>query len=137
MDTAFRGIQIIRMAMLGSIVLYLVLVQMLPSAIKPNPIIFFVLTGVAVTMVMMAFFMRRILVVRHEATLASQPNDMKALNTWRSGYIVTYALCEAIAIYGLLLHLLGFSLSMVLPFLLAGFVLILYFAPRRPSNAIG
>ena len=35
------------------------------------------------------------------------------------------------------LRFLGFSFTQVTSFYIAGFVLMLYFAPRRPSNAIG
>jgi hypothetical protein len=45
---------------------------------------------------------------------------------------MTYALSEAIAIFGLVLRLIGFSLSQVAYFYIAGFILLLFFGPRRP-----
>jgi F0F1-type ATP synthase membrane subunit c/vacuolar-type H+-ATPase subunit K len=79
---------------------------------------------------------RRLFVLRAEVTLAAQPEDATALNRWRAGYIITYALCEAMALFGLVLRVLGFTLSEVTPFYLVGFVLILVFTPRRPPAEI-
>jgi hypothetical protein len=45
---------------------------------------------------------------------------------------MTYALSEAIAIFGLVLRLIGFSLSQVWSFYIAGIILLLFFGPRRP-----
>jgi hypothetical protein len=67
-----------------------------------------------------------------ESMLAMRPGDALTLNRWRAGYIMTYALSEAIAMFGLVLRILGFSLSQVLSFYVAGFALLLFFGPRRP-----
>ena len=50
-----------------------------------------------------------------------------ALARWRVGYVVIYALSLSIALYGLVLPFMGFPMSAVAPFLLAGFALILFF----------
>jgi hypothetical protein len=47
---------------------------------------------------------------------------------------MTYALSEAIAIFGLLLRFIGFSFSHVASFYVAGFILLLFFGPRRPVS---
>jgi hypothetical protein len=41
-------------------------------------------------------------------------------------------LSESIAIFGLVLRILGFSLSQVASFYISGFILLLFFGPRRP-----
>jgi hypothetical protein len=72
-----------------------------------------------------------------EKVLSVTPDDVAALKTWRTAYIVIYALCESVALYGVVLRFVKFSLPQVAAFYIAGFVLLLYFSPRRPTNAIG
>jgi|SRR5271157_3674331 len=129
MQAARRFIQTIRFVMLGSIVAYGYIVWWLPSAAIPNPLLFRVLTALSVTLVVGIFVLRRLQVLPVESVLAVQPDDAKALGRWRQGYIVTYVLSEAIVLYGLVLHFLGFRATKVAPFFVAGFVLILFFRP--------
>jgi uncharacterized membrane protein len=53
---------------------------------------------------------------------------------WRAGLIITFALCLAVALLGLVLRILGASSSQATPFYLAGALLMLYFVPRRPAS---
>jgi hypothetical protein len=82
----------------------------------------FVLAG---AVVMYAF-----MVLPAEAILQSQPQDAKALARLRQGYLVTYALCLSIALYGLVLHFVGFSISQIAPFFVAGLALIVFLGPK-------
>jgi len=77
---------------------------------------------------------RRTLVLQSAATLASRPNDAATLNRWRAGNIMTYALAESIALFGLVLRLIGFTLSQVWSFYIAAFILLLFFGPRLPMS---
>jgi len=74
------------------------------------------------------------LILQSEATLRTGATDVGTLNRWRSGYIVTYALSESLALFGLILRFMGFNLVQVAPFYLAGFILMLFFGPRQPSE---
>jgi hypothetical protein len=137
MESARKILQIVRSAMLVSIVLYVLVGERVGKNLGAPPTNFyFALTLVAITTMGMIFAVRRLFVLRAEATLAAQPEDVAALNRWRAGYIITYALCEAVALFGLVLRVLGFTLSEVTPFYLVGFVLMLLFGPRRPPAAI-
>ena len=128
----------IRVALLASIVLYVFVGERAgqSATAPPDRNLYFALTLVAITTMGMIFAVRRLFVLRAEVTLAAQPEDAAALNRWRSGYIIVYALCEAVALSGLVLRILGFTLSEVTPFYLVGFVLTLLFGPRRPSSEI-
>jgi hypothetical protein len=137
MEAALRVLGIVRYALMTSIVIYFFLVMWLPSTASPNPVIFYALTLLAVTLVAVVFVFRRVFVTRSEKALTVQPDDRKALAQWRTGYLVIYCLSESVVLYGVVLHFLGFSASQVAPFYLAGFLLILFFAPRRPSNQLG
>ena len=135
MGPARKTVQMIRIALLVSIALYVFIGEHVGQSMVPAPNrnLYFVLTLVAITTVGMIFAVRRLFVLRSEATLAAQPEDTAALNRWRSGYMISYALSEAVALFGLVLRILGFTLSQVAPFYLGGFVLMLLLGPRRPS----
>ncbi|HXM21634.1 MAG TPA: hypothetical protein VN948_10265 [Terriglobales bacterium] len=126
----------IRIALLVSIALYVFIGEHVGQSMAPAPNrnLYFALTLVAITTVGMIFAVRRLSVLRSEATLAAQTEDTAALKRWRSGYVITYALSEAVAMFGLVLRIQGCTLSQVAPFYLVGFVLMLLFGPRRPSR---
>jgi hypothetical protein len=134
MQSSRRSIQAIRFVMLVSIALYARLVWWLPSSAIPNPLVFRAITAAAVLLVVMIFVMRRIQVTRAEVLLAAQPQDAKLLLRWRAAYLVTYALSEAIVLNGFVLHFLGFALSQVAPFFIAGSALILFLGPKSAPN---
>jgi hypothetical protein len=133
MEAARRMMQIIQGALLMSIVLYAVMTKIVPANVAPNILLFKMLSLLAMGTVVMIFLLRRKLVRSAEQTLSAQPDDTAALARWRTGYLITYAFSEAIALYGLVLHFTGFAFMQVLPFFIAGFVLILFYAPRRPA----
>jgi hypothetical protein len=137
MEPARRAVQIVRIALLVSILLYVLIGERVGQITAAAPLrnLYFLLTLVALTTVGMIFAVWRLFVLRSEATLAAQPEDKAALKRWRSGYIISYSLCEVVALFGLALRILGFALSEVAPFYLVGFVLILLFSPRRAPSA--
>ena len=135
MEPARKLLQVVRGGLLASIAMYVFVGECLhPNlAAVPDRNVYFALTLVAITTVGMIFAVRRLFVLRSESALAAEPEDVAALNRWRAGYIIVYALCEAVALFGLVLRFLGFTLAQVLPFYVVGFVLMLLFAPRMPS----
>jgi hypothetical protein len=132
-------LQIVRHALTTSVVLYVFIGESTGHYLTspPDRIVYFALILVALTTVGMIFAVRRLFILRSEAVLVLQPGNTAALRRWRSGYVVTYALCAAVALFGLLLRIMGFALSEVVPFYLGGFVLMLLVGPRRQSNEIG
>lgn len=135
MEAARKMMQVMRGAFLVSIILYAVVAKILPAATAPNVVIYRAIALLAVVDVAIIFVCRRMMVRPAEGVLASHPEDPAALARWRTGYLITYALSEAAALYGLVLHFLGFNLVQVAPFLITGFVLILFYAPRTPAQA--
>lgn len=138
MEASFRLLRIVHYAMLLSIVLY----AFFAIAYGPPPrlasgIIFPLLAGVAVLLAVAAVVMRGKMIRPYEELLPTAPGDKGALRRWQSGYIFIFALCEAIAIYGVVLRFIGFSSAKVLPFFVSGFVLMLLFRPKQPSSTIG
>lgn len=133
MESAIRAVRLIQIAMLVSVVLY-VLVGEGVGTVRPlnNSVLFYVLSLVTITIVGVILVVRRTLVLQSAVALAARPNDAATLGRWRAGHIMTYALSESIAIFGLVLRILGFSLSQVASFYISGFILLLFFGPRRP-----
>ena len=130
MEAARKFVQTVRFIFLGTIVIYGLIVFRLPSSATPKPVVLQSITVLAVSIVALLFVMRRIQVHSAEATLEKLPQDAKALGRWRQGHLVTYTLSLSIALYGLVLHFLGFSVSQVAPFFILGTALILFLGPR-------
>jgi hypothetical protein len=136
MRGTIRTLRLVQWAMLGSILLYAVVGEVLGfrgRAVDPSLSYFFTTAGVALVGVI--FVVRRTLVLRSAESLASHPDDSLTLSHWRSGYIATYALCEALALFGLILRFMGCNLQQSLPFYLGGFVLLFFFGPQKPAAA--
>ena len=135
MEHAIKIVRIIQIAMLLSVLLLVVAGEAVGSIPRfSNPTLFYALSLATITIVGVILVVRRTLVLQSANTLAARPNDVATLNRWRAGYVMTYALSEAIATFGLLLRVIGFSLSQVASFYIAGFVLLLFFGPRRPVS---
>ena len=99
-----KFIQTIRFCLGAAVVIYLVVILRLPSSATPNPIFLRALGLVSITLAILIFVMRRILVKPAEAVLETQPEDKRALARLRAGFLITYALALSIALHGLVLH---------------------------------
>jgi hypothetical protein len=136
MENAIKIVRLIQIAMLLSVGMFVVAGEMVGSIPKlSDPTLFYALSLATITIVGVILVVRRTLVLQSAVTLATRPNDLATLNRWRAGYVMTYALSEAIALFGLVLRLIGFTLSQVASFYIAGFILLLFFGPRRPVTA--
>ncbi len=133
MESAIKIVRLLQIAMLLSVLLLVMVGEMVGSIPRlSNPTLFYALSLATITMVGVILVVRRTLVLQSAATLAERPNDVATIGRWRAGYVMTYALSEAIAMFGLLLRIIGFSLQQVASFYVAGFILLLFFGPRRP-----
>jgi cytochrome b561 len=136
MTRALKMLRAVQWSMLASILLYAFLGELAgPGTRAVNPTVSYLFTTIGVAIVGLIFVVRRTLVLRAAESLATRPEDPLSLNHWRTGYIATYALCEILAVFGLILRFLGSSLQQSLPFYLGGFVLLFFFRPRPPASA--
>jgi hypothetical protein len=135
MAQALRLLRTLQRTLLGSVVLYAIVGEVVgPLRRSANPTLSYILTTVAVAVVGMILVVRRTLVLRSATTLAEKPDDGLTLNHWKTGYIATYALCESLALFGLILRFMGSGFQQSLPFYVGGFVLLFFFGPREPSH---
>jgi hypothetical protein len=136
MTTALKTLRAVQWAMLASILLYGVVGEVLgPLARAVDPALSYLFSTLAVAIVGAIFVVRRTLVLRAAASLASQPDDSLSLNHWRTGYLATYALCEALALFGLIQRFMGCTLQQSALYYVGGFVLLVFFRPRLPAAA--
>jgi hypothetical protein len=137
-ESAIKIVRVLQIAMLMSVLLFVIVGQVVgsnPRLSNPalsNPTLFYALSMATITIVGVILVVRRTLVMQSSVALAARPNDPATLSRWRAGYVMTYALSEAVALFGLVLRMIGFSLSQVASFYIAGFILLLFFGPRRP-----
>ena len=130
MEQSIRMLAILRYVLLGSILLYIAVGETLGRMVAPNMMVFYALTFAAITTVGAMLVIRKTIVAPAEAVLRLQPDDAASTIRWRTGCIVTYALSEAVALFGLMLRITGFALSQVAVFYIAGILLLLFFSPR-------
>jgi hypothetical protein len=126
-------LRIVQFVMLGSILLYAALGEIMGSQPRGvNPALSYMLSTAAVAIIGMIFVVRRTLVFRSAESLALHPDDPLILNHWKTGYIATYALCEALGLFGLILRFMGSNFQQSALFYLGGLILLAFFGPRRP-----
>ena len=110
MESAIKVVRAVQIAFLVSVVLYVGVGEKVGSIERLNePVLFYVLSLVTIIIVGVILVVRRTLVLQS-------------------------ALAEAIALFGLVLRFIGFTLSQVWSFYIAGFILLLFFGPRLPES---
>jgi hypothetical protein len=135
MTKALKMLRAVRWAMLASIVLYGIVGELAgPAPRLVDPTLSYLFTTLAVAVVGIIFVVRRTLVLRAAESLATRPDDSLILTHWRTGYLATYALCEALALFGLILRFLGYNFEQSASYYLGGVVLLLFFGPRLPAS---
>jgi len=134
MESAVRSVRVIQVALLSSIVIYAFVGELVRRNHAPNDAIFHALSLASIVVVSIIVVVRRTLVLPSEQLLYQKPDDALRVERWKNAYIFLYATCEALALLGLVLRVLGFSLSHIWGFYLGGFVLLLLFSPRRPPG---
>jgi F0F1-type ATP synthase membrane subunit c/vacuolar-type H+-ATPase subunit K len=135
MTRALKTLRAVQWSMLASILLYLAAGEFLgPQVRRVDATLSYLFSTLAVGVVGTIFVVRRTLVLRAADALATHPDDNISLHHWRTGYIATYALCEALALFGLVLRFRGSTMEQSLLFYIGGFVLLFFFRPVQPAS---
>lgn len=136
MTRALKTLRAVQWSMLASILLYALIGEVLGPRVRGvDATLSYLFSTLAVGIVGTIFVVRRTLVIRAAGELASHPDDNISLSHWRTGYITTYALCEALALFGLVLRFRGSTMQQSLLFYIGGFVLLFFFRPVPPASA--
>lgn len=137
MTRALQTLRMVQWSMLASIVLYGIVGEVAgPVPRGVDPTLSYLFATLSVAIVGAIFVVRRTLVFQAAESLAAHPEDNLSLEHWRTGYIATYCLCEALALFGLILRFRGSPLQASLSYYLGGFVLLLFFRPKQPASAL-
>jgi hypothetical protein len=135
MGRTLRTLRVVQLVMIVSILLYALVGELAgPGARAVNPALSYMFSTMGVAIVGIIFVVRRTLVLRSAESLASNPDDSLILNHWKTGYIATYALCEALALFGIVLRFMGCNFQQSVPFYVGGLVLLFFFGPRNPTH---
>ena len=115
MGAALRTVRLIQIAMLVSIAMYVVVGELAGQRLAAQATVPYAIAVASISVVGAILVVRKTLVLESEAQLRQKPDDPVIVSRWKAGYIVTYALCEALAIFGLLLRFMGFPMIHVWP----------------------
>lgn len=136
MIAALKTLRVVQWAMLSTVVLYAIVGQVVgPAPRGIDATLSYLFATLSVAIVGAIFVVRRTLVLHAGESLASRPDDRLSLSHWRTGYIATYVLCESLALFGLILRFRGSPVAASVPYYVGGFILLLFFWPRRPASA--
>jgi hypothetical protein len=136
MPRALKTLRAVQWSMLASILLYVIAGEVLgPRAHMVDSSLSSIFSTLSVGVVGTIFVVRRTLVFGAATRLAAHPDDSISLSQWKTGYMTTYALCEALALFGLVLRFRGCTLEQSALFYGGGFVLLFFFRPQQPAGA--
>lgn len=136
MGAALRTVRVIQIAMLVCVGIYAVVGEVVGSRVTTNASTLYAISFASISLVGAILVVRKTMVLQSEAELKAKPEDAATLARWKTGYIVSYVLCEALALFGLLLRIMGFTLTHVWPYYAGSLVLLLLFWPRAPQSRI-
>ena len=119
--------------MLVSVGIYAVVGELASRHLNTDAKTLYAISFASISLVGAIMVVRKTLVLQSEVELRQKPGDPVTIARWKTGYIVTYALCEALGLFGLVLRILGFALAQVWPYYAGSFVLLVLFWPRRPQ----
>ena len=134
MTSVLKTLRAAQWAFLASVVLSVVVGEAVgPSTHPVDSTLSYAFATISVAIVGMIFVIRRTLVLRAGESLATRPEDHLSLEHFRTGYFATYALCEVLALFGVILRFAGCNLQQSLPYYLSGFILLAFFRPKNPA----
>ena len=137
MDARLRILRIVHAAMLLAAVVYVFLAEYLrrQRPVEPlNQTAYLAIALVAAAIAVASFLVRRSLIDRSFDEPPSQGNSSAAVFRWFGGYVVVFAMCEAIVLLGFILRFMGANLSEAALLYAVGILLFLLFSPRKPEG---
>ncbi len=134
MSTAQEAVKIVRIlhgALLISIPIYAAVGEFFgQTGAGPGKIIRGALIAVSLMNVGIAQLFGREMVTAAKEALVQNASDDAALGRWRQGHLITFVLCESVALFGFVFRMLGGDLLQAAPLYVLAFALLLVWAPR-------
>lgn len=111
--------------------------EVAPPAMRKQPDAFVVsITVLAVLCVTAWGALRWKLLRQRRKELSEDPREGRTAKRWQTAQLISFALSEAVALYGVNLRYAGLSLHQVIHFYLAGFLLMVFSFPKAPGSLI-
>lgn len=138
MDKTLRQFRIIWGALLLSIFLYAFVAERVAQPARTvNTAVVEAVSLICVSIVVSIFIVRRLVIAKAMSKLALQPEDANTLARWRIGTLLTLALCESVAMFGVVVRCFGCTFAQAGIFYFAALVLMIFLMPRRPEQVLG
>ena len=134
MAATLRTLRLMQIAMLVSIAICAVVGEVVGARLSTNASTLYAISVASISLVGAILVVRKTMVLQSEVELMEKPGDPAIVSRWKTGYLVTYVLCELLALFGLLLRIMGFTLLQVWPYYAGSAVLLLLFWPRLPQT---
>jgi hypothetical protein len=135
MDAALRVVRIIHRAMLASAVLYVFVGELVAADSSGRSQVDSMLVNVslilAITLALAAIGLRQKLTASTQEMLLRSPGDAATLGRWRAAHVVAFALAEAVVLFGLVLRIMGATLTQAATLYAMGIIALLLISPRR------
>lgn len=134
MKDALRGLRLVEMALMASIIVCAAIGESIGPRKTPDNTVFYAVSFISISIIGAVMVVRRTLVLHSENVLKERPDDQRALARWRSSHVLLFVMCGALALLGLVLRVLGYSLNHVWGFYVGSLTLLVLFFPRAPRS---
>jgi len=134
MDASLKHLRIVHLALLVSLAMYAWMGEWVRKEPKTfDPTFFKTMVILAFVSTAIVLFIRIRVLSAAEERLQPESADVAALQRWRVFHILSFALCESIGLYGIVVRLVaGASFSQAVGFYAGAIGLMLLSTPRRP-----
>jgi hypothetical protein len=121
-------------ALILSIFLYAVVLKeiLAPPLQAPDALLATLLGVLSIGMIVTGVAVRSRMIGRAYQTLRVKPDDLKSLNQWRVGAVLSAALAEGVVLCGVALYLIGKPVRQAVPFFVVGSMVMLLWWPQQP-----
>jgi hypothetical protein len=135
LDDSVRSARVLHIVFAMSIPIFAGIAELTGTRAEPDvSVIFPVLLVVAAADAVAVFFFQSRLISPAAEGLRLRPDDAAQISRWMMGQIVSFALCEAIGLFGFVLRFLGGTLGQAAPFYVLSFFLLVPLYPRSPAD---
>jgi hypothetical protein len=134
MDASVKHLRIVHLALLASLGTYAWMGEWIKKEPKTlDPMLLKVMVLLSFVTAAIVLFLRIQFLSAAGERLQLEPADVAALQRWRFLHILSFALCESIGLYGIVVRLVaGASFSQAAGFYAGAILLMLLSTPRRP-----
>jgi hypothetical protein len=134
MDSTLRTLRVIYAAFLGSVIVFFLAGEVVnPPRSNELDIMLFPLSFIGIATLGLGVYLRKSTLGPARDALRLHPDDVGAVAAWRRGNVLAFVFAESVAMFGLMVRFVTGSRELAWPFLIAGGVALVLWAPKRPD----